>query len=170
VKTRVDGWQQAWIVPAGAGGVVSLSFTPDHSYRLGLLIGLIAALLLVTGVVWPVRERRRLVVASGGPVGVAVAMIGLLVVLGGMLPVVLLIAVLLARQFTERAPRVLAAGGMVIAAGVSVFGRLLGHGQEWAYGPVTQAALLLAAAAMVATCIPWFPGPAGKASMEESGR
>ena len=156
VKTRVDGWQQAWIIPAGAGGVVSLSFTPDHTYRLGLLIGLIAALLLLTGVIWPVRERRRIVVAHGGTTPVAVVLIGLLAMLGGMLPVVLLIACLLARQFTERAPRVLAAGGMVVAAGVSVFGRLLGHGQDWAYGPVTQAALLLAAAAMVATCIPWF--------------
>ena len=42
-RTRVDGWQQAWIVPAGAGGVVVLACTPDHSDRLGLLIGRLAA-------------------------------------------------------------------------------------------------------------------------------
>ena len=156
VKTRVDGWQQAWIVPAGAGGVVQLAFTPDTTYRTGLLIGALAVLLLLIGVFWPVRRRRRLAIAPGGSTVVSVALIGLLAVLGGMLPVVLLIACLLARQFSERAPRFLAFGGMVVAAGVSVIGRVLGHGQDWAFGPVTQAALLLAAAAIVASCIDWF--------------
>lgn len=51
-RTRVDGWQQAWIVPAGAGGVVSLSFTPDSTYRTGLLIGALAVLLVLVGVAW----------------------------------------------------------------------------------------------------------------------
>ncbi|WP_410640423.1 alpha-(1-_3)-arabinofuranosyltransferase family protein [Amycolatopsis sp. lyj-346] len=154
-RTRVDGWQQAWIVPAGAGGVVSLSFTPDEHYRLSLLIGAAAVLALLVGVAWPA-HRRRFTIPAGGGTLVPVALIGLLVVLGGMLPVVLLIACLLARQFSERAPRFLAFGGMAVAAAVSVTGRVLGHGQEWAYGPVTQAALLLAAAATVATCVDWF--------------
>ena len=43
----VDGWQQGYIVPAGDGGAVRLTFTPDHAYRLSLLVGLIAALVLV---------------------------------------------------------------------------------------------------------------------------
>ncbi|MEV7092589.1 alpha-(1-_3)-arabinofuranosyltransferase [Amycolatopsis sp. NPDC051045] len=154
-RTRVDGWQQAWIVPAGAGGVVSLSFTPDAHYRLSLLIGAAAVLLLLVGVAWPA-HRRRFTISAGGGAVVPVVLIGLLVALGGMLPVVLLIACLLARQFSERAPRYLAFGGMAVAAAVSVTGRILGHGQEWAYGPITQAALLLAAAATVATCVDWF--------------
>jgi arabinofuranan 3-O-arabinosyltransferase len=153
-RTRVDGWQQAWIVPAGAGGVVSLEFEPDAHYRLSLLIGAAAVLALLIGVAWPA-HRRRFTVSAGGA-WVPVVLIGLLVALGGMLPVVLLIACLLARQFSERAPRYLAFGGMALAAVVSVTGRVLGHGQDWAYGPVTQAALLLAAAAMVATCVDWF--------------
>lgn len=46
--TRVDGWQQAWVLPAGAGGRVELRFTPQRYYRAGLLAGgLAAALLLV---------------------------------------------------------------------------------------------------------------------------
>ncbi|HEV7981187.1 alpha-(1-_3)-arabinofuranosyltransferase [Amycolatopsis sp.] len=154
-RTRVDGWQQAWVVPAGAGGVVSLEFTPDRTYRTGLLIGAFAVLVLLAGLVLPAR-RRLFEVSAGGAILVPVLLIGLLAVLGGMLPVVLLIGCLLARQFSEHAPRVLAFGGMVVAAGVSVVGRLLGHGQEWAYGPVSQAALLLAAAATVACCIDWF--------------
>ncbi|SFW69746.1 alpha-(1-_3)-arabinofuranosyltransferase [Amycolatopsis australiensis] len=153
-RTRVDGWQQAWIVPAGAGGVVSLVFTPDTAYRTSLLVGAFAVLLMLAGVCWPAR-RRTYPVAAGGAL-VPVALIGLLVALGGMLPVVLLIACLLARQFRDQAPRYLAFGGMVVAAVVSVTGRVLGHGQDWAYGPVTQAALLLSAAATVATCVDWF--------------
>ncbi len=37
----VDGWQQAWLVPAGASGTVSLDFTTDHWYRLGIFGGLL---------------------------------------------------------------------------------------------------------------------------------
>jgi len=158
-RTRVDGWQQAWLVPAGAGAEVSLAFTPDFSYRTGLLTGAVAVLLVLIGVAWPARRRPFPVVAGGA--AVPVVLIGLLVALGGMLPVVLLIACLLVRQFSERAPRYLAFGGMAVAAAVSVTGRILGHGQEWAYGPVTQAALLLAAAAMVSTCVDWFTRPDG---------
>jgi arabinofuranan 3-O-arabinosyltransferase len=44
---RVDGWRQAWIVPAGAGGVVSLAFGPQPWYLGGLVAGALAALALV---------------------------------------------------------------------------------------------------------------------------
>ncbi|MBC7279519.1 MAG: DUF3367 domain-containing protein [Nocardioides sp.] len=36
---RVDGWQQGWIVPAGAGGEVRFGYAPDETYRAGLLAG-----------------------------------------------------------------------------------------------------------------------------------
>ncbi|HET6531894.1 MAG TPA: alpha-(1-_3)-arabinofuranosyltransferase, partial [Actinoplanes sp.] len=36
---RVDGWQQAFVVPAGTGGEVTLRFTPDRPYRTGLAAG-----------------------------------------------------------------------------------------------------------------------------------
>jgi arabinofuranan 3-O-arabinosyltransferase len=44
---RLDGWQQGWLVPAGAGGEVRLTFAPDAGYRGGLLAGGLLALLLV---------------------------------------------------------------------------------------------------------------------------
>ena len=47
VATRVDGWQQAWEVPAGAGGRVELVFTPEAPYRRGLFVGALAAAALV---------------------------------------------------------------------------------------------------------------------------
>ena len=44
---RVDGWRQAWLVPAGTGGTVRQTFAPDHTYRLGLLAGALAVVLLL---------------------------------------------------------------------------------------------------------------------------
>jgi arabinofuranan 3-O-arabinosyltransferase len=56
----VDGWQQGFRLPAGAGGTVHLRFAPDLSYRLGLLFGGILALLLVcAGVVGALIGLRR---------------------------------------------------------------------------------------------------------------
>jgi arabinofuranan 3-O-arabinosyltransferase len=36
---RIDGWQQAWVVPAGAGGTVVMTYPADSWYRMALLIG-----------------------------------------------------------------------------------------------------------------------------------
>jgi arabinofuranan 3-O-arabinosyltransferase len=86
----VDGWQQGWVVPAGDGGRLSLDYTPDRLYRLALLGGGLAALLLlvlaalsvrsqVRELVLPVpRPPRRSAVAAG-----ALAAVGLCFVAGG---------------------------------------------------------------------------------------
>ncbi|MFG2285534.1 alpha-(1-_3)-arabinofuranosyltransferase family protein [Streptomyces sp. NPDC048595] len=44
---RVDGWQQAFLVPAGAGGTVELSYGPATAYDLGLIGGALGVALLV---------------------------------------------------------------------------------------------------------------------------
>jgi arabinofuranan 3-O-arabinosyltransferase len=44
---RLDGWRQGWALPAGGPVTVSLDFTPGRTHRLGLLLGLLAALSLV---------------------------------------------------------------------------------------------------------------------------
>ncbi|MFC4586418.1 alpha-(1-_3)-arabinofuranosyltransferase [Sphaerisporangium corydalis] len=51
---RLDGWRQAWIMPAG-GGTVTLRYEPDASYRTALLVGL--ALILSVGALALVRGR-----------------------------------------------------------------------------------------------------------------
>ncbi|WP_435602632.1 alpha-(1-_3)-arabinofuranosyltransferase domain-containing protein [Streptomyces sp. bgisy130] len=49
---RVDGWQQAFLVPAGAGGTIELSYTPAVAYDLGLAGGALGvALLLLSALV-----------------------------------------------------------------------------------------------------------------------
>ncbi|GGR65072.1 coagulation factor 5/8 type [Nocardioides luteus] len=55
---RVDGWQQGWIVPAGASGEVRFGFAPDGAYRAGLIAGGIgAAIVLALALVTSWRRR-----------------------------------------------------------------------------------------------------------------
>ncbi len=48
-----DGWRQGWRVSGDAA--VEVEFAPDRGYRLGLVGGLLAFILLVVGLAWPVR-------------------------------------------------------------------------------------------------------------------
>ncbi len=43
----LGGWEQGWIVPAGASGVMTMTFVPDHTYRALLLVGGLFLLLLL---------------------------------------------------------------------------------------------------------------------------
>ncbi|GAB3855445.1 hypothetical protein GCM10029963_50240 [Micromonospora andamanensis] len=56
-RSRVDGWQQAWVLPAGSGGEVRLVFAPDRAYRGGLAAGAVAVVGVLILAVWPVRRR-----------------------------------------------------------------------------------------------------------------
>jgi arabinofuranan 3-O-arabinosyltransferase len=56
---EVDGWRQAFVVPAGVDGVVTATFAPDRAYRGGLAVGAGAVLALLVLAVWPVRRRAR---------------------------------------------------------------------------------------------------------------
>ncbi|WP_245673141.1 alpha-(1-_3)-arabinofuranosyltransferase [Nocardia lijiangensis] len=53
----VDGWQQAWLLPADASGPITISFPVDRWYRLGIFGGLV---LLVPLVLLAIPRRRRI--------------------------------------------------------------------------------------------------------------
>jgi arabinofuranan 3-O-arabinosyltransferase len=57
---RLDGWKQAWLLPAGTSGVVTLTYRPDGIYRVSIVGGLV--LLGLLGLLalgwWPRRARR----------------------------------------------------------------------------------------------------------------
>jgi arabinofuranan 3-O-arabinosyltransferase len=56
---QLDGWEQAWLLPAGTHGVVTLTYPPDTLYRAALLGGLgLLALILGIALV-PIRRRVR---------------------------------------------------------------------------------------------------------------
>jgi arabinofuranan 3-O-arabinosyltransferase len=161
--TRVDGWQQAWVVPEGEGGLVRLEFTPDRPYRRGLAIGAGAALFVVLLAVVP--PLRRPVPSGPAPTRrraaryvFIVAVLGLVVALSGVLALVLLIAGALVRQVYPRAMAWIALGGAGVATVVAVAGRLSGHWQNWAYSTVAQAAMLTAVCAGVAAAAVVVPG------------
>ncbi|MCO6005980.1 alpha-(1-_3)-arabinofuranosyltransferase [Actinoallomurus purpureus] len=54
---RIDGWRQAWAVPAGTIGTVHLSYTPDRTYQASVLAGLNFLLILLIAARWPSRHR-----------------------------------------------------------------------------------------------------------------
>jgi hypothetical protein len=59
---RVDGWQQAWVLPAGFDGAVTLEFTPQDAYESGLGFGA-AGLAVLVGLA-AVRPRRSVGIAD----------------------------------------------------------------------------------------------------------
>ncbi|OLT44405.1 hypothetical protein BJF87_07270 [Gordonia sp. CNJ-863] len=53
----VNGWQQGWIVPAGASGTVELTYRFDSLYRWSLVVGLVLMALLLVAAWWPSSRR-----------------------------------------------------------------------------------------------------------------
>lgn len=52
----VNGWQQGWVVPAGAHGTITLSFASNGPYRAGLITGLALLPLLLLMALLPARR------------------------------------------------------------------------------------------------------------------
>ena len=57
-SVRLDGWQQAFILPAGHGGTVTLTFAPAQIYHAGIIAAALALLVLAAVAVGPWRRRR----------------------------------------------------------------------------------------------------------------
>ncbi|GGT07331.1 DUF3367 domain-containing protein [Streptomyces chromofuscus] len=49
---RLDGWQQGWRVPAGAGGTIKLAYEPSTTYEAGLVGSGVGLAVLVGLVLW----------------------------------------------------------------------------------------------------------------------
>jgi arabinofuranan 3-O-arabinosyltransferase len=54
----LDGWQQAFVVPAGQGGVVVLTYAPATTYHAGIVASVVA-LLVLAGLALGIGRRRR---------------------------------------------------------------------------------------------------------------
>ena len=57
---RLDGWKQAWLLPAGAAGLVTLTYLPNAVYCAAIFGGLssLALILLLAFRPWGWRRRR----------------------------------------------------------------------------------------------------------------
>ncbi len=95
---RIDGWQQAFLVPEGEGGTVTLEYEPARIYQVGL-IGAGVLLLVLAGLAFgrrrdaePYAAEGRSVPPGPGPVLGTVALTLVGVVIAG--PVALAVPVL----------------------------------------------------------------------------
>ncbi|HEY2077529.1 MAG TPA: alpha-(1-_3)-arabinofuranosyltransferase family protein, partial [Streptosporangiaceae bacterium] len=60
MPVTLDGWQQAFIAPAGSGGTITMTFTPDRVYHAGIIASAIAlAMLVVLAAGWGWLRRAR---------------------------------------------------------------------------------------------------------------
>jgi len=184
---RLDGWQQAFVVPAGPGGAITLSFRPAATYHLVLAVSLLAAAVLLALAAWSFTGRRRgagrgagpdegswLAAADGGGrtwVGV-LGVTARLFVAGG--PVALAVPVL--AWLAGRAPRSrrspsgawlpwVAFGGMVVSGLLSA-AQPFGSALLGPFGGPAQACALIALAAALtpAITVPAWRRPASAAT------
>jgi arabinofuranan 3-O-arabinosyltransferase len=122
-SVQVDGWQQGWVVPAGAAGTVSLEFQPDRSFRAGLLVGGAALALLLLFLVLPGTSVAQPVIARRpGRFALVSLAVGLALVGGWVAVAFCLLATLflagqgrLSRLRAALAPTCLLAAGLLLA-------------------------------------------------------
>ncbi|GAO08637.1 hypothetical protein TPA0598_04_02730 [Streptomyces lydicamycinicus] len=152
---RVDGWQQAFLVPAGAGGTVELSYTPAVAYDLGLAGGALGVALLLLSALVRRSPRTPPLPAPPPPapswvLGV-VTLTAVLALASG--PYALIVpALALLAYFRPHLLVPLALAAMVSAGAVAALGAGEPHAAgEGAFSATAQALALLALAAAVVT-------------------
>ncbi|MFF0741765.1 alpha-(1-_3)-arabinofuranosyltransferase family protein [Streptomyces sp. NPDC004111] len=152
---RLDGWQQGWLVPEGAGGTVRLEFEPARWYLGGLIGGGVALLALIGLVVWtrrdPVPDAPAPTAPAPGPVLGLAALTVVMVLVAG--PLALLVPALAAVAHFR--PTLLPPIALVAMAGAGItaaWGAGMPVSSETgAFGPLAQALALTAVVAAVVT-------------------
>ncbi|GAA3845930.1 alpha-(1-_3)-arabinofuranosyltransferase family protein [Streptomyces phyllanthi] len=144
---RLDGWQQGWRVPGGAGGTVKLTYEPSTTYEAGLVGSGVGLAVLIGLVLWRRRapnpdEPQPVPPGPGLWLGtVALTLVG--AVIAGVFALIVPVLALLAwKRHTLLVPiAFLALAGAGVAA-------VLGAGEpatagEGAFGPVAQVLALV---------------------------
>ncbi|WP_078866591.1 alpha-(1-_3)-arabinofuranosyltransferase domain-containing protein [Streptomyces sp. NRRL S-1448] len=171
---RVDGWQQAFLVPAGAGGTVELSYAPAGLYDTGLIGG--AAAIALLAVCALVRRSTPQAAPPAEPAPPApswvlgvVALTGVLALAAGPYAVVVPLLALAARF----RPALLGPLAVVAMAGAGVIAAV-GAGEpvatgRGAFSGAAQALALLALTAAVVTVPPARPAGSGASPSQPAG-
>jgi arabinofuranan 3-O-arabinosyltransferase len=151
---RIDGWQQAWLVPAGQGGTVTLEYEPSWMYRVGLAgAGLLLAVLVCLALVGRrgrAAEHTAAAPPAPGPLLGAVALTLVAVVVAGpvavVVPVLAVVAWLRPAFLVPLAFTAMAGAGAVAALGA-------GDGLSPDRGAYGSSAQLLALTALFAALV-----------------
>jgi arabinofuranan 3-O-arabinosyltransferase len=168
---RLDGWQQGWRVPAGAGGTVKLSYEPATTYDIGL-IGSGAGIAVLLGLaVWRRRAPNPDAPQPAPPLpglwlgAVALTLVGV-VIAGWFALLVPALALLAARRHALLVPiafAALAGAGLAAAFGA---GEPVGAGAG-AFGHLAQ---LLALIGLFAALVSLREGPSPQAPTQRLPR
>jgi arabinofuranan 3-O-arabinosyltransferase len=170
----LDGWQQGFIVPAGDGGTVTMTFAPTAEYHWVLIASLLGACVLLVAAAWPGRRRghrgghRRehrgrpasplayWLAAGGATLVVALA--------GGPVAIAVPVVILLGWWSRQWAPW-LAFTAMCVAGAVAMTG--LSQGPHAGFGSFSWPAQAAALIALAAALAPPVPRPSGRNSTSE---
>jgi arabinofuranan 3-O-arabinosyltransferase len=177
---RLDGWQQAFILPAGPGGTVTLTFRPAAAYHRALAVSVLAVAVLLAVVAWSFIGRSRREAVPGGwsprPAGHGrawpgvLAVTALIFVAGGPVALVVpLLAYLAGRPSRSSGPAVVRdpatrmpvlALAAMLASGLLCAVRPFGTGMFGPFGWLAQGCALVALAAALtpALAAPQAPG------------
>ena len=154
IPLRIDGWQQAWLIPAGAGGTVELEYEPVLLYDIGMIGGAVAVALLAALAL--VRRRSATPAAAMTPpepgwvLGLVALTLVVAVVAGPFALIVPALAVVARLRHSLLVPIALVA---MVAAGIAAAteaGDPVSAGRG-AFGPAAQLLALIALCAAVVT-------------------
>ncbi|WP_406397996.1 alpha-(1-_3)-arabinofuranosyltransferase [Streptomyces sp. NBC_00879] len=154
IPLRIDGWQQAWLIPAGAGGTVELEYEPVLLYDIGMIGGAVAVALLAALAL--VRRRSATPAAAMTPpepgwvLGLVALTLVVAVVAGPFALIVPALAVVARLRHALLVPIALVA---MVAAGIAAAteaGDPVSAGRG-AFGPAAQLLALIALCAAVVT-------------------
>jgi arabinofuranan 3-O-arabinosyltransferase len=159
----VDGWQQAWLIPAGSSGVVMLRFGPQTGFDVGLGTGAAAAAGLVVLALLPGRRRSK--TTGAPPVATAtlpvvvrwIVLAAILGLLGSLAGLVVAAVLTLAAGLVPPARRASVATWTIVgalgAAAVAETLRTAASADPLAGSPGVQLLCLVAIGAVLIRCI-----------------
>ncbi|MBN7298036.1 hypothetical protein IUU89_19195, partial [Mycobacteroides abscessus subsp. abscessus] len=116
---RVNGWQQGWVLPAGDGGKITLTFGLNTWYRAGLFGGLALLPILACLALLPARGRTTLPPVAPWCAGPAagVAVLAALTAISGISGMAVGLAALAFKVWTRWPLRAVTAAGVYLAGG-----------------------------------------------------
>ena len=160
----VNGWQQGWVVPAGAQGTITLDFESNRAYRIGLIAGLALLPLLLLLALVPARrpvapEHPTRTISPGK--SAAIGLLAAAGVIAGVGGIAVFGAALIATYLLRHRQPILDRLTVAVTAGALILAGSLLSRYPWrsvdgyiGHSPWVQALALISLAAMATSTLP----------------